>query len=176
MFGKRAATENVLLAVGLGEACALVTEHGAATRQHMLGCRDRLEAAILQGLERALPSGGSSHALVHAVDDGGPRLPNTLSISFRGLRSDQLLGDEVLKANVAASAGAACHSGGAVTLSPVIKAMRVPSLYAVGTVRLSVGMYTSFQQVDACAQFFVQAVLRQQQQADAAGQKVNSSK
>ena len=51
------------------------------------------------------------------------RLPNTLSISIKGLRASELLsslGDEL-----AASAGAACHSSQQATVSSVLQAMQV---------------------------------------------------
>jgi cysteine desulfurase len=52
------------------------------------------------------------------------RLPNTLSISIRGLSASAALSQ--LADKLAASAGAACHSGGKGTaLSSVLKAMQV---------------------------------------------------
>ena len=51
------------------------------------------------------------------------RLPNTLSISIRGLQATQLLED--LSSSLAASAGAACHSGQHASMSHVLEAMQV---------------------------------------------------
>ena len=48
---------------------------------------------------------------------------------------------------VAASAGAACHSD-RVELSHVLEAMRVPTEYAMGTLRLTVGRYTTENEID----------------------------
>lgn len=54
------------------------------------------------------------------------RLPNTLSISIKGLRASELLGD--LSEELAASAGAACHSSQHATVSAVLQAMQVSVL------------------------------------------------
>ena len=60
------------------------------------------------------------------------RLPNTLSLGIRGVRASELLA--ALSEEVAASAGAACHTD-ATSVSAVLRAMRVPHEYAVGTLR-----------------------------------------
>jgi len=52
---------------------------------------------------------------------------------------------------VAASAGAACHSD-RIDVSPVLMAMGVPIEYAMGTVRLSVGRYTTADGIDSAVE------------------------
>jgi cysteine desulfurase len=73
------------------------------------------------------------------------RLPNTLSLGFRGVDASALLSR--LEGLVAASAGAACHSEG-VVLSHVLQAMQVPLEWARGTVRFSTGRMTTAAQID----------------------------
>jgi len=51
---------------------------------------------------------------------------------------------------VAASAGATCHSVGAV--SSVLRAMQIPEEFARGTLRLSVGPRTTEAEVDRAAE------------------------
>lgn len=51
------------------------------------------------------------------------RLPNTLSISIKGLKASQLLAE--LNEELAASAGAPCHSDEKATVSSVLQAMQV---------------------------------------------------
>ena len=58
---------------------------------------------------------------------------------------------------VAASAGAACHSD-QVDVSSVLEAMRVPLEYAMGTVRLSVGRYTTAAEIDQAVSEIAKAV------------------
>jgi len=62
---------------------------------------------------------------VNGPADDAKRLPNTLSVGVRGLSASVLLAE--LSEQVAASAGAACHTGeAAASISSVLLAMRVP--------------------------------------------------
>jgi len=72
------------------------------------------------------------------------RLPNTLSVGFRGR-----IGAEVLAAcpDICASTGAACHSS-VRKRSAVLCAMNVPEETAFGAVRFSVGRGTSEPEID----------------------------
>jgi cysteine desulfurase NifS len=139
----RAGTENVIEIVGLGKACQLIEQNLPTYTQHLARMRDRLEA----GLRRAFPD---------LRINGHPeqRLPNTCSVSFKGLEANSILAE--LK-NVAASAGAACHSD-KVEVSSVLEAMQVPLEYAMGTIRLSVGRYTTQEEIDQALKEIKQAV------------------
>jgi cysteine desulfurase len=64
---------------------------------------------------------------------------------------------EEIGLDVAASAGAACHSD-TVTLSHVLEAMRVPLEWAKGTVRFSTGRMTSSDDIDRAVEVVVNAV------------------
>ena len=61
---------------------------------------------------------------------------------------------------VAASAGAACHSSAA-SISSVLKAMDVPLAYAVGTLRLSTGRHTTEAEVSKAAELIIGECKRQ---------------
>jgi cysteine desulfurase NifS len=130
---RRAGTENVIQMAGLGKACELIEQNLGAYASHMEAMRDRLESGLLQ-------------AGMDARINGHPdkRLPNTLSISFRRLEADRIL--DSLPA-VAASAGAACHSD-QVEMSHVLAAMNIPEEYAMGTLRLTVGRFTTEDEID----------------------------
>jgi cysteine desulfurase len=82
--------------------------------------------------------------VVHARN--APRLPNTLSIGFRGLDAGRLVEGLALR-DAAVSAGAACHAGQS-TVSHVLTAMGAPAEYAQGTLRFSWGRSTTAQDVD----------------------------
>jgi cysteine desulfurase len=142
--GIRAGTENVPGIVGLGKACELaaagLAEHGA----HVKSMRDRLEAALRAGLTDIRFNG---HPEL--------RLPNTSSVSFYGLDANRIL--EEIGLEVAASAGAACHSDH-LEISPVLKAMGVPETWARGTLRFSTGRLTTAGQIDRAAEVIVAAV------------------
>ncbi len=130
---RRAGTENVIEMAGLGMACELIQRNLNQYARHMAEMRDRLE----QGL---LSSGMDARVNGHPER----RLPNTTSISFRGLEADRVLAN---LPTVAASAGAACHSD-QVEVSHVLAAMNVPEEYAMGTLRLTVGRFTTEGEID----------------------------
>ena len=130
---RRAGTENVIEMAGLGMACQLIEENLASYADHMRRMRDRLESGLLeQGAEARI--------------NGHPekRLPNTSSVSFRGMEADRIL---AALPTVAASAGAACHSD-RVEVSHVLAAMNVPTDFAMGTLRFSVGRFTTAAEID----------------------------
>jgi cysteine desulfurase len=146
--GWRAGTENVLEIVGLGKACEIAAENLKANMAHMLVMRDRLHDGIAQRLDAVRLNGHPDH-----------RLPNTVSLAFKGVAANRLLAE--IGEQVAASPGAACHSD-AVSVSHVLEAMRVPVEWAKGTVRFSVGRMTSAQEIDRAIDIVVDAVLRLQ--------------
>ena len=145
--GFRAGTENVLHMVGLGAAADLARGEMPQLMAHMASLRDRLQAALLAS--KPLAEAGVQ-LRVHGPADDAQRLPNTLSIALRGVCAAKFLpsvGDAL-----AASAGAACHThdpAAPVVISGVLRAMGVPTVWAMGTLRLSVGRHTTQEDVDA---------------------------
>ncbi|MGD9489448.1 MAG: selenide, water dikinase SelD [Calditrichaceae bacterium] len=133
----RGGTENVIEIAGLGEACELITENLDKYREHMLKTRNELE----NSLKERFP-------FIQINGHPEKRLPNTSSVSFKGIEANLILSG--LK-NVAASAGAACHSD-KIDVSAVLEAMKVPLEYAMGTIRFSVGRFTTIQDIRAAAQ------------------------
>ena len=142
--GRRPGTENVLEIVGLGQACEIALRDLAANREHMRRMRDRLEAGLLERV-----------AYVSVNGHPDKRLPNTLSASVEGVDANALL--SAVEESVAASAGAACHSG-QVHVSHVLQAMRVPEEWARGTLRFSTGRMTSEADTDAAVAVIADAV------------------
>ena len=130
---RRAGTENVIEMVGLGMACQLINEKLASYAGHMCQMRDLLESDLLE-----------SGADIKINGHPEKRLPNTSSVSFRGLEADRIL---AALPTVAASAGAACHSD-QVQVSHVLEAMKIPTEYAMGTLRFSVGRFTTAEEID----------------------------
>ncbi|GAB4817205.1 hypothetical protein N2152v2_004251 [Parachlorella kessleri] len=144
--GKRAGTENVLLLAGLGKAAEIAQEELQETSRHMAAMRDRLK----QQLRSRLPQG---MVRINGPTNTGQQLPNTLSISLRGISASGLLGQ--LSSQLAASAGAACHSHGGPSISAVLAAMQVPEEFAVGTLRLSCGRHTTAAEVNRAVDLIV---------------------
>ncbi|HUL23450.1 MAG TPA: cysteine desulfurase family protein [Thermodesulfobacteriota bacterium] len=130
--GRRAGTENVLLIVGLGKACEIAKRY--LGNDGMPNMRDRFWNLLQDNFGQKV------------VLNGHPsrRLPNTLNVSFVGKA-----GGEILSRldGVAASTGAACHSG-SVELSPVLKAMRISPEVGMGAIRFSLGRTTTVQELE----------------------------
>jgi len=140
----RAGTENILEIVGLGAACELVRTEATAEGGWLSALRDRLRNRLVA----AVPD-----LVEHAAR--ADRLPNTLSVSLPGVRAGDLLAS--VGDRLAASAGAACH-GLTVQVSHVLAAMGVSAEIALGTVRFSVGRFTTEEEVDRGAEIVLAAM------------------
>ena len=148
--GRRPGTENVLEIVGLGKACQIAERDLEHNMAHFQAMRDRLHDGLLGELgDEAVRLNGHSER----------RLPNTLSLSFRGVEANTLLSE--VGEQVAASAGAACHAD-EVDVSAVLEAMQVPVEWAMGTVRFTVGRGTTAEQIDRAVEIMAGAVRRLQ--------------
>ncbi len=145
-MGWRAGTENVVAIVGLGKACEMAERSLDHAGRHLKAMRDQLHKGLAGQLKDIRLNGHPDN-----------RLPNTLSLSFKGQEANRIL--EEIGLEVAASAGAACHSD-TVTLSHVLEAMRVPLEWAKGTVRFSTGRMTTGDQIDRAVWVVVDAVRR----------------
>jgi len=140
--GRRAGTENVLGIVGLGKACELANAQLASRAQHLERLRDLLYDALGERIPNLQRNGHPMHCL-----------PNTLSVSFTGVVAGDLLGRA---AGVAASAGAACHSGEA-NVSGTLRAMGVSDQQALGTIRFSTGSMLTAPEVTRAAEIIANA-------------------
>lgn len=132
--GNRAGTENVLGIVGLGKACEIARRDFNVNTALMKKNRNTL----FEGLQKAWPAlrrNGHSEKI----------LPNTLSISFKGLEANRIL--EEIGLEISASAGAACHSD-MIEISHVLVAMGIPQKWGKGTIRFSTGKTTSDKDIE----------------------------
>jgi cysteine desulfurase len=133
--GRRSGTEALPNIVALGRASKLAEEFGGHERIRAL--RDRLENTILSTIP-ATAVNGTTHP--------GGRLPNTTNISFDGT-----LGPDIVTAldalGVCVSTGSACHADSA-DASPVLTAMKIPKTHALGSIRFSLGRYSTEADVD----------------------------
>ncbi|MHC1766384.1 MAG: cysteine desulfurase family protein [Verrucomicrobiia bacterium] len=147
--GMRPGTENVLEVAGLGAACELAKREMHRNYAHLRALRDRLS----EGLRQSIPDLRINSACHHCV-------PNTLSVCIQGVDSHRLLAR--IHPRVAASAGSACHAHDA-KISAVLKAMNVPTDWARGTVRFSVGRFTTPQEIDQAVAVTASAVREMRQ-------------
>ena len=132
--GRRAGTENIVLAVGLGTACVVAQADLPRYQREVRQLRD----FFYQELVKRLGEG--------VVLNGHPeqRLPNTLHVNFRGVIGAEFL-DQMPE--IAASTGSACHAG-EVALSSVLEAMHVSPELGMGAVRFSLGRYTTREEIE----------------------------
>jgi cysteine desulfurase len=133
--GRRGGTENVASIIGLGKACELALEHLGEENERVKSLRDKLENGILKRIPSAMVNGDREH-----------RLPNTTSISFEYVEGEAIL----LMMNefgICASSGSACTSG-SLEPSHVLRAMGVPFTAAHGSIRFSLSIYNTEEEID----------------------------
>lgn len=133
--GRRGGTENVASIVGLGRACSLAAEKMEEENSRVKTLRDRLEEGLLASVPRALLNG-------HKTE----RLPNTSNISFEFVEGESIL-LHLNELNICASSGSACTSG-SLEPSHVLRAMGVPFTAAHGSIRFSLSVYNTDEEVD----------------------------
>ncbi|MBN1608508.1 MAG: aminotransferase class V-fold PLP-dependent enzyme [Polyangiaceae bacterium] len=156
--GMRSGTLNVPAIVGLGAACRLLAETGAADAQRVRAQRDRLYRAIVEGADDIVLNGPAveqgaardGHAATHPAE----RLPGNLNLSVVGFDSAALLSE--LQRDVAISSGSACSSL-ALEPSHVIRATAGEKL-ARCALRFGLGRFTTDEEVDYVAEAVLRAV------------------
>jgi cysteine desulfurase len=133
--GRRGGTENVPYIIGLGKACELAKKHLDEENTKVIALRDYLEAKILEKIPNTLGNGDRVH-----------RLPNTLSVSFEYVEGESIL---LLLSDlgICASSGSACTSG-SLEPSHVLRAMGVPFTAAHGSIRFSLSIYNTKEEMD----------------------------
>lgn len=132
---RRAGTENVAAAVGLGRATELWLQDQGSTAKRLADLRDRLERGVLAALPGVLRNG-------HPVE----RLPHTTNLAFAGVEAESLILALDLH-GVGVSSGAACSSG-SLEPSHVLLAMGLPRERVTGSVRFSLGRTTTPAEID----------------------------
>jgi cysteine desulfurase len=135
---RRAGTENVPAIVGMGVAAQTAVEKLEREAQRVGALRNRLEDAILRGVSGTVVNGSRE-----------ARVPNTTNISFDRIEAESLLIALDLE-GVAVSTGSACSSG---TLEPshVLRAMGFPAHRTQNSLRFSLGLFSTEEEVDRVA-------------------------
>jgi cysteine desulfurase len=129
--------------VGLGKAAELARTSLPAAAEKLTLLRDRLHDRLRAGLGDRIVLNGHPER----------RLPNTLNVNFVGHVGSEFLAKVP---GVAASTGSACHEG-KVSQSPVLCAMGVPPEVGQGAVRLTVGRFTTDDDIGRAAELLVRA-------------------
>ena len=133
--GRRGGTENVASIVALGRACRLAAEMMEEENTRVRQLRDKLENGLLNSIPRSILNGNKEN-----------RLPNTSNISFEFVEGEAIL-LHMNRHNICASSGSACTSG-SLEPSHVLRAMGVPFTAAHGSIRFSLSIYNTEEEVD----------------------------
>jgi cysteine desulfurase len=133
--GRRGGTENVASIIGFGRAAELAMDTLDDENTRVRAMRDRLESGILGAIPGTMRNGAKE-----------PRLPNTTNIAFDGVEAEAVL--KVLdQYAICASSGSACTTG-SVEPSHVLTAMGANTMRARGSLRFSLGIYSTEAEVD----------------------------
>jgi cysteine desulfurase len=133
--GRRGGTENVPYIVAFGRAAELAQANLKEEDTRVRALRDKLENMILATIPDCARNGARE-----------PRLPNTANISFNGVEAEDVL-RALDRLNICASSGSACTTG-SVEPSHVLTAMGLRAARARGSVRFSLGIYNTEDEVD----------------------------
>lgn len=133
--GRRGGTEATSSIIGLGVAAELAQKKMDIENTFVKGLRDRLENIILNTVANTKVNG-----------DRENRLPNTTNISFEFVEGEGILlmMDEF---GICASSGSACTSG-SLQPSHVLRAMGIPFTMAHGSIRFSLSVYNTDEEID----------------------------
>ena len=141
--GRRAGTENTILAIGLGVACQVAEKRLHEDFPEMMAMRDRFQEILFGALEGIVLNG-------HPRE----RLPNTPNISVPGVEGSRILDG---LPSIMASTGAACHDR-SIQLSHVLSAMGVAPEVGMGALRFSLGRSNTMDQIEEAAAMIVDRV------------------
>jgi cysteine desulfurase len=131
----RPGTESVALAVGMAKALELCSDSAASQTTHLRQLRDQLEQGVMAHIPEA-----------RIIGQQADRLPHTSNIAFAGF-DRQALSLALDMAGVACSTGSACASGSSEP-SPVLVAMGCDASTVGGSLRFSVGRFTTTHDID----------------------------
>jgi cysteine desulfurase len=145
----RSGTLNVPGIVGLGKAASLAASEMDADRIRIGGFRDRLEATFLREEEVFVNSASS------------PRLHTVSNVSFRYTEGQPLLGS--ICRELAVSSGSACSSA-SLEPSHVLTEMGLGRDLAYATLRISLGRFTTEDEVQFAEKVILKAVRTMREQ------------
>jgi cysteine desulfurase len=133
--GRRGGTENVPYIIAFGRAAELAMSRLQEENTRVRAMRDRLETSLLSGIPNSVRNGGKE-----------PRLPNTTNIAFDFVEAEAVL-MMLDRLGICASSGSACTTG-SVDPSHVLSAMGLNPMRARGSLRFSLGIDNTDEEVD----------------------------
>lgn len=143
--GLRAGTLNTPGIVGLGAAAEIAHAEQAEESARLAALRDAFEATLKNEIQDVMINGAAA-----------PRLPHVSNVSFPGVTSANLVSS---LRELAMSTGSACSTGTG-NPSHVLKAMGLTDEQAFATLRISLGRFTTQEEVEFAADRIVSSVKR----------------
>lgn len=132
---RRGGTTNVPAVIGMAKALEISRSKLEEENDRIRRLRDALERGITESFPFAKVNGS-----------GAERVPSNLSVTFKGRNASSII-SLLDVAGVAVSAGAACSSG-SIEPSKVLSAIGLCEKDALGTIRFSLGRYTTREDVE----------------------------
>jgi cysteine desulfurase len=142
---RRPGTENLAGIVGLAEAARLAAARLGEEASRLKALREELESSVLTSVPRAQVNGA-----------GAERTPNTVNFRFEDADGEVLV-HALDRAGFAVSTGAAC-SAGAIAPSHVLLAMGLTAREVQGSIRVSLGRFTTAENIRSFARSLGEAV------------------
>lgn len=133
--GLRASTQNVAGVVGLAKAIEMCSQRMIAEAAEQTMLRNYLVTEVLKRIDGSRLNG-------HAQN----RLPNNAHFAFENIKGESLL-MSLDMVGIAASMGSACKAG-AMEPSHVLKAIGLSDELAFGALRISIGRWTTKEQIE----------------------------
>lgn len=138
--GLRPGTENVPAIAGMGLAAQLAETERPQVTEKLWDLNRRLLAHI----KEALP-----WAHINSPTDPEGAVPHIVNVGFPGVRGETLV-HALAEEGIYVSTGSACHSRQA-RISHVLEAAGLPAPVAQGSIRISMGPFTTQEHVEALA-------------------------
>ncbi len=132
---RRAGTENILGIIGFAKACEIATNSIRENYYYYLNLKKLLKQKIIKNIKD-----------VHFNADIENSLPNTLNVSFEGVEGESTL-LYLDHENIYVSTGSACSSR-SLDISHVLKAIGLSHGLAHGSIRFSIGINTTKEDID----------------------------
>ena len=143
--GIRSGTENIPGIVGFGKACEIANSNLEENYERLVKTRDEIIEKVLDAVPESYLNG-----------DRNERLPNIINFRFSSIEGESLI--LLLDAKgYQASTGSACSSK-TLEASPVLKALNLDDVDVHGSLRISLGSQTYFDDVDGLVEAIKESV------------------
>ncbi|TDB36890.1 MAG: cysteine desulfurase [Actinobacteria bacterium] len=146
-FRRRSGTQNVAGAQGFAAALEIIVAERETEAVRLTKLRDRFEEAVVGKLD---------NTYVNSIDS--PRMPHITSLIVKGVEGEAML-LHLDAQGIAVSTGSACSSG-SLQASHVLMAIDCPQEIAHGSLRVSLGRWTTDADIDRLVDALVPIVER----------------